>query len=253
MPSQSVRYLEQVHAAYEALRRTGVTVDIVRGDDDISGYAVVVAPCLHLVSDAEAANLEAFVAAGGTALVTFFSGVVDESDRVRIGEAAGPGAFSGLLGAWTEEYLPLLPPETVFLSSGAAAHTWTERLRPTTAAVVESFVDGPVAGSPAVTRNELGTGTAWYVATQLAEPDFEALARRVLTEAGVATTHVGPDVEVVTRESATAAYTFIINHSASAVTLEVGGTELLTGEPVAGSIEVAPGLVRVVRTRKDNS
>lgn len=253
MPSRSVRYLEQVHAAYEALRRTGVTVDIVRADADLSGYAVVVAPCLYLVSDAEAANLEAFVTAGGTALVTFFSGVVDESDRVRIGGSAGPGAFAGLLGSWTEEYLPLLPSEVVALSSGAAAHTWTERVRPTTASVVDAFVDGPVAGSPAITRNRLGAGTAWYVATHLDEPDFEGLARRVLAEADVATRDLGSDVEVVARESATATFTFVINHSASAVVIEASGTELLTGEPVVGSIEVGPGLVRVVRTGKDKS
>jgi len=35
--------------------------------------------------------------------------------------------------------------------------------------VLASFADGPVAGSPAVTRRRLGEGAAWYVATRLHE------------------------------------------------------------------------------------
>lgn len=251
MPSTSVRYLDQVHAAYEAVRRTGATVDVVQPGADLSGYAVVIAPCLYLVSDADAATLRSFVEAGGTALVTFFSGVVDETDAVRI--TPHPGAFADLLGAWTEEYFPLLPTESVSLSDGTTAHTWTEVVRPTTAAVVESFADGPVGGHPAITRNVMGNGAAWYAATHLDESAFESLARRVLTEAGVETLNLGTDVEVVSRENAHARFTFVINHSDRAVDVSITGTELLTGELVNGQLRVDAGLVRVVRTGKDHS
>ncbi|MGL1409768.1 beta-galactosidase trimerization domain-containing protein, partial [Vibrio parahaemolyticus] len=44
---------------------------------------------------------------------------------------------------------------------------WSERLRTTTAETVATFADGPAAGSPAITRNAHGRGSAWYFATQL--------------------------------------------------------------------------------------
>ncbi|MEP6478581.1 MAG: beta-galactosidase, partial [Rhodoglobus sp.] len=247
-PSSDVRYLDEVHAAYEALRASGVTVDVVAPGSDLSGYRVVVVPCLYLVSDDAASSISAFVAAGGTALVTYFSGVTDESDRIRMDPtgATTPGAFSAMLGAWTEEYFPLLPAETRTLSAGSAASRWTEIVRPTTAETVESFVDAAVVGSPAITRNGFGAGVAWYVATALDEPSFATLVARVLAEAGV--TGAGDsEFEVVSRSSDAGSWLFAINHSAESRTLDATGTELLTGAVVAGSLTIPAGAVRVVR------
>jgi beta-galactosidase len=136
-PSQSVSYLEQVHAAYRAVRELGVTTDIVAPGADLSRYRLVVVPCLHLVSDADAAALTGYVAAGGHAVVTFYSGIVDQYDRVRLG--GYPGAFRDMLGVVAEEFTPLLPGHEVSLSSGASATLWTERLRTTTAEVIDRY------------------------------------------------------------------------------------------------------------------
>ncbi|HZL02686.1 MAG TPA: beta-galactosidase, partial [Cellulomonas sp.] len=116
-PTHAVRYLEQVHAAYAALHELGVTVDFVAPDGDLRGYRLVVVPNLYLVSDPQAANLSDFVAGGGHAVVTFFSGIVDQDDRVRLG--GYPGAFRALLGITVEEFSPLLPDQRVVLDSGA--------------------------------------------------------------------------------------------------------------------------------------
>src|SRR5690606_11956934 len=180
--SGDVRYLDQVHAAYRALYDEGVSVDVVRPGGDLTGYRLVVVPSLHLTRDAEAAAVERFVADGGHALVTFNSGIVDESDTVRLG--GYPGAFRDLLGVRSDEIFPLLPGQHVTLSDGATARTWTEHVRATTAQVHATFADGPVAGSPAVTRNAHGSGTAWYVATALDDDDLRALVRDVVGHAG---------------------------------------------------------------------
>lgn len=247
-PSSDVRYLDEVHAAYEALRASGVTVDVVAPGDDLSRFSVVVVPCLYLVSDDEAASISAFVAGGGTAIVTYFSGVADESDRIRMDPTGrtAPGAFSAMLGAWTEEYFPLLPDEKVALSGGSRASRWTEVVRLTTAEAIASFVGGAVAGRPAITRNRFGEGTAWYLATALDEPSYAALVARVLAEAGVATGG-DRDFEVVSRSSDAGSWMFAINHSTDERTVAVAGTELLTGAVVEGSLAVPAGAVRVVR------
>ncbi|HEU4534508.1 MAG TPA: beta-galactosidase trimerization domain-containing protein, partial [Polyangiaceae bacterium] len=51
------------------------------------------------------ARVAAAVAAGASLLVTFFSGIVDEHDHVRLG--GYPGAFRELLGVRVEEFAPL--------------------------------------------------------------------------------------------------------------------------------------------------
>jgi len=254
-PSASVRYLEQVHAAYTALHRLGVTVDIVSPDADLSGYNLVVVPALYLVTDAQADRLSAFVAAGGHAVVTFYSGIVDEEDRVRLG--GYPGAFRALLGITVEEFAPIAPGLSVRLTAigdatldgNAAGTLWTERLRLAGAEAVASHAEGPLAGVPAVTRNSHGAGTAWYLATAPNPETYRDLMRTITIAAGV--TAVGPEndglLEVVRRAGHDTSYRFIINHGENDVDMGAHGFELVTGVEVVGSLRVPAGAVRVIR------
>jgi beta-galactosidase len=200
-----------------------------------------------MVSDAEAANINDYVAGGGHAVVTFFSGIVDEDDRVRLG--GYPGAFRETLGITVEEFAPLLPGDTVTLDSGATASLWTERLRTTGAEVLASYVDGPVPGTPAITRNTFGAGVAWYVATALDSQAGIDLMSDVVQAANV--TAIGPEtdgtVEVVRRAASDRSYLFVINHGTTGITYPTSGVELVTGDPVKGNLEVPAGAVRVIR------
>jgi beta-galactosidase len=246
-PSAGVRYLEQVHAAYRALRELGITTDVVAPGADLSRYRAVVVPCLHLVSDEDAAVITEYVRAGGHAVVTFYSGIVDENDRVRLG--GYPGAFRDLLGVVTEEFVPLLPGHEVTLSSGARATLWTERLRLTDAEVVDGYADGPLAGVPAVTRNAFGAGRSWYLATHLDPADLRDVFRRAMRDAGV--TAQGPEsdgsIEVIRRSGADRRYVFVVNHGSKDVEHPVSGHDLVTGARVESVLHVPAGSVGIVR------
>ena len=248
-PSSSVRYLEQVHAAYAALRSAGVTVDIVAPGASLEGYRLVVAPSLYMVDDHAVSVIEGFVAGGGAAVVTFFSGIVDETDSIRL-DATGavpPGAFSSLIGAWTEQFFPLAANETIALTDGSTSTIWSERVRLTTADVVARFESGPVAGDPAITRNSFGDGTAWYVATALDEPSFATVIGDALDGAGVTRRASAPGVEIIVRSNESSRFTFFINHNDQPVSVDADGAELVTGLAVRALLEVPAGSVRIVR------
>jgi beta-galactosidase len=235
-PSAEVRYVDAVHRWHKAVTDAGATADVVSPSADLSGYKVVVVPTLYLVDDTLAPALAEVVARGGHVLVTYFSGIVDTCDHIRLG--GYPGAFRELLGVRSEEFAPLAPGATVTLDDGSTADLWTELLTTAGAEVVASYTDGPLPGTPAVTRN----GTAWYVATRLDEAATAALAERVLDEAGV--TRTGSDgVEVVRRGK----YVFVLNRSSTEAVVPVTGTELISGTAVAGSVSVAAGCAAVIR------
>jgi beta-galactosidase len=247
-PSGDVRYLDQVHNLYRALWATGVTADIVAPGSDLSGYRLVVVPALYLVTDADAAVIDDYVQGGGHALVTFFSGIVDEDDRVRLG--GYPGAFRELLGVFTEEFHPLPPHEVVTLDDGSTASTWSEWMHTRGAQTVASYSSGGLTGVPAITRNRRGQGLAWYLATALEPHSLARFVRTVVTEAG-AVSHPGlggAGVEVVRRRSADHDYLFVINHGETVADYAVTGTELTRGHDIHGTISVPAGQVRVVRT-----
>ncbi|PFG37079.1 beta-galactosidase [Flavimobilis soli] len=257
-PSQATDYLTQVHDAYRALYDEGVSVDVVAPGADLSGYRLVVVPGLYLVRDAHAEALEDYVRRGGHALVTWFSGIVDEDDRVRLG--GYPGAFRDLLGVRSDEMRPVSPGQKLHLSDGGAARLWSENVRTTTATAVVTHLDGPAAGGPALTRNTHGDGVAWYLATAPDDATYRGVVRRLVAEAGVArATDVldgadGARVEVVHRTRGDHRWTFVVNHGAEAVTYRGHGLELLTHEPVDGELTVPAGAVRVVRVapRREN-
>ncbi|MHC3000087.1 beta-galactosidase [Microbacterium sp. HJ5] len=248
-PSQSLGYLDQIHAAYRALHALGLTVDVVAPGADLSDYRLVVVPGLHLVRAGEASVITDWIAAGGTAVVTFYSGTVDEDDRVWTGGYTGP--FRDALGVRVEEFAPIAAGETLTLSTGATSTLWSERARVTTAEVEASFTDGPSAGSPAVTRNAWGDGAAWYLATLLEEGDYRDLLARVAADAGVRPAAVvrggGGTLEIVRRRGADASYLFVVNHGVTAAVAEASGFELITGMPASGDIEVPAGAVRIIR------
>lgn len=234
-PSVDVRYPDQARAWHAALWDLNVTIDVVSPTSSLDAYRLVIVPTLYAVSDAFAARLAAFVDAGGHAVVTYFSGIVDLSDHVRLG--GYPGAFRDLLGVWSEEFCPLLADRSVALDDGSAASVWTERLHADPGDVVASYVDGPLPGVPAITRHAYGSGVAWYVATRLGAEALATLATRICGEAGVEAVDLPAGVEPVRRSSASGRWTFVINHSDRDVEAGIAGTDLLSRG--AGAVSAA--------------
>jgi beta-galactosidase len=179
--------------------------------------------------------------------VSYFSGIVDEHDAIRLG--GYPGAFRELLGVRSEEFHPLLAGETVRLDDGATASVWLEDLALAGAEAAACYADGPLAGTPAVTRHAAGEGVAWYVATRLDDAATERWVAEACAGAGVAPAVVDlpPRLEAVRRRGPQATYLFLINHADEPAAVPARGTDLLTGRAHDGMVEVPAGGVAVVR------
>ena len=254
-PTQDLRYMDEVRSWYTALWEQGVTVDTVTPHTDLDGYDLVVVPTLYLVDDDGAANVARAARRGATVVVTFFSGIVDIHDHVRLG--GYPGAFRDLLGLRTEEFYPLQADETVRVTGkavggDATADLWTEKTHVHDGTeVVVAYDDGALTGHPAVTRRDVGTGAAWYVGTRLDRAGLASLVGRLVEESGVAPDVVAPaGLEIVRRRSVDGAtsWFFALNHTGADATLDgVAGTELIGGTAVAGELVVPAGAVRVIR------
>jgi beta-galactosidase len=251
-PSEDHDARERADAFYEALYDRHLTVDFAHPEADLSAYPLVVVPALYLMTEAAGRNLKTYVENGGTLLVSYFSGIVDEHDAIH--EGAYPGALRDVLGLTVEEFSPLLKGETVRVTgpdgTELGADVWTEFVVPRGAETVWTYADGLTAGRPAVTRHRLGEGTAWYVSTRLGVEGLDTVLARAAEDARLAPrTDLPRDVEVVVRTGESGTYLFALNHTTAdtKVPLETPGTELLTGERAAGHLELPAGAVRVVR------
>jgi beta-galactosidase len=251
LPRADLHYLDRARALYRALWDAGVTVDVRHPSHDLSGYALVLAPTLHLVTDADAANLTDYVHGGGHLLVTYFSGIVDEHDHSRSG--GYPGAFRDLLGVRVEEFCPLPTDTTVTLVGGPdqdgaeTADLWVEDLALAGATAVRSYGDGPMAGRPAVTRHQAGKGVAWYVATRTDPGATAAVLAEVVDGANVPIGVAPRGVELVRRAGDGRSFAFVINHTDETVVVPLAGHDLVADRACEGEVVVGPGGVACVR------
>jgi beta-galactosidase len=233
---------------YAALWDAGITVDVVPPDATLARYDVVVVPGLYSCTDVAADHIAEAARAGAQVLITYASGLVDEREQVRPG--GYPGAFRELLGVSTEEFFPLGPDEVVHLDDGSTATVWTERTHLAGATALASYVDGPAAGGPAVTRQAVGAGAAWYVATRVDADAKADLVRRVCEAAHVASVlDVPAGVEVVRRESERHSFLFVLNHLDEDLSIKVTGHDMLKDGPVTGDLTVGAGGFTVIRER----
>lgn len=217
-PSARLGMIEQLESYYRLLFEANVTTDFARPSDDLSAFRLVLVPNLYLVSDDAARNLAAYVASGGTLAMSFFSGIVDEADQIRLG--GYPAPFRELLGLQVEDFLPRGDDGAeVRFADGTVDRCliWSELVRPQGAEVLATFAGGTLDGQPAVTRHAFGEGRAYYLATRLAPAAMSPLLRRIWQEAGVRPVAEVPDgVEAVRRGS----LLFLLNHRQQAVEVQ---------------------------------
>ncbi|WP_344066318.1 beta-galactosidase [Microbacterium pumilum] len=244
-PSELLDVLDLPRAVHDALTRRGIAVDILSPGQSLADYRALIIPTLYLVTDETADAVSDFVDGGGQALVSYFSGIADEHNRVRPG--GHPAAFRDLLGARVDEFFPLLEGERVALDNGTAASLWAERVVAGDSTVVRRFADGDLSGLPAVTRRAVGAGSATYLATRLDDDALAALLDEFVQDAGVVpVAECEPGLEVTRRVGDAGSFLFAINHDGEPRMLRAPGVDLLSGEHSTGDWAVPAGGVRVV-------
>lgn len=257
-PSVDLDYLKQVQKYYKAFYDAHIGVDVISPLSDFSKYKLVIAPVLYMLKPGVAERLEAFVQNGGTFVTTFFSGIVDENDRVRLG--GYPGELRRLLGIWVEEIDSLLPEMrnrmVVQESFGMVQGEYEcgllcDLLHLEGAKALAGYGEDFYAGMPALTVNEFGAGKAYYVAADAEEKFLADLCRTLCAQTGIVSPF-GADagIELVQRRKGGAVYTFVLNHNKTAASIHLDkleSTDLLTGRRLTGTVELGAHGVMILR------
>jgi beta-galactosidase len=187
------------------------------------------------------------VQSGGTAVISFWSGIVNESEQVYLGSYGGP--LAELFGGAVLDVAPLQPGETVELAwvdgrRSTATH-WQDIIEPGDGEVLARYASGPWAGRPAVLEHRCGQGRVIYLGTRLDRAAMRDLIGPLLGERAA----VPGGVERVVRTAGPVNYEFLLNHSGATVPVPTapGGTDLLTGSTVGAQLDLLPQGVAIVR------
>ncbi|WP_035179913.1 beta-galactosidase [Alkalihalobacterium bogoriense] len=243
-PHNKLKYIDRVKLYYQEFFEQNIAVDFRQASDDLSGYQFVVAPMLYMVKEGDKENLEKFVTNGGTLLVTYFSGIADENDRIYLG--GYPGPLRKLLGIYVEEFDPYPEGKSNTLrynGQSAPCYIWSDIIHLEGAEQIASFGENWYKEKPAVTKHAYGKGHAYYIGTEPDRAFLTPFIEQITTELHIqAPLKAPPRVEVLQRNTAEHNHIFIINHNDADVTISlqenVEYEELITGERVSKQLKV---------------
>ena len=242
-PVRDKRYVDTIRQHYAALWRRNVSVDIIFSDSDVNQYSVVIAPMLYMLKPGVGERLTEFVRQGGTLVSTYFTGIADEHDLAFEGY---PGPLREVLGIWNEEIDALYPEQSnqIVMSDGSGTYQCgrlCEIIHSEGAQVLATYGSDFYAGGPVVTRNNFGTGAAYYIASEPEDRFLDALYGRILTEHQVEPVLEAPQgVEATIRVTEKGPLLFLLNHHATEVEVRLPEQQryrkLLRDEPIEGQI-----------------
>ena len=161
---------------------SAIRVDVIESLSAFDRYKLVVAPMLFMLKPGVADRLEAFVKGGGTLVLTYLSGIVNETNIVFRGGWPGGGlreAGGHLVGG---DRLALPGPAAAHRRRGRQrrwastgehpVRDYCERVHPEGATVLATFKNDFYAGMPALTVNRHGAGRVYYLAARPAGDAF---------------------------------------------------------------------------------
>ncbi|WP_338541493.1 beta-galactosidase [Paenibacillus tundrae] len=264
--NSGLHYEETVAQHYRALWELGVPVDIVGSYDDILNYKLLLVPMAYLLRQETGEKIEQFVKAGGTVVVTYWSGIVDENDLCHLG--GFPGPLRTTVGIWSEELeglhdhdrnsLVFNAENPLGLEGALEVHELCDLIHVETAEVLAVYGDDFYAGRPALTVNRLGAGQAYYLAARVSEDSFyQSFYGELVEQAGVRRTINCTLPEGVTAQLRTDGdtdYVFLLNFSGEEASIELdhdGYVDAESGESKTGKIEL-PINGALILQRKSN-
>lgn len=247
---ENVKYREECMSHYRPFWDLGVPVDVIDQTGELDRYKLVVVPMAYMLRPGFADCLRTFVEQGGTAVMTYWSAVVDQSDLCCLGGVPGQG-LREVFGVWEEESQSYFPQESnaitmavhnaMGMSGEYKAVDTCSVIHAETATVLATYAGDYFSGRPAFTVNDHGSGRAYYLASRNEGRFLGDLYGKLVADLGirrVLDTDLPPGVTAQLRTDGQTRYIFLMNFNNDKVeiTLDRTYTDLFTGSSLADAV-----------------
>lgn len=226
--------------------------------DELAKYKLLVYPHPAILTDATAELLAAYVRQGGTVVFGARTGYKDASGQCYM--RPFPGPVAELCGVTVSDFTRIGPHES------APALRWRDadgpavtadafndilQVEAASAEVLAEYADGYYAGAPALVRNRVGAGSAYYYGAAFSQAAAAGLIDRLGLASPLADWLDLPrPVELCIRENPDSGerLIFLLNYSGTAqtLTLRKPAADAISGQQLQGAIELEAYGVRVL-------
>jgi len=253
-----MHYREAVQKNYRALREQGLNVDVIAMEHSLSDYKVLAAPMAYMFKDGYEEKLRAYVENGGTLVLSYWSGLVDGTDRCFLGgtpyglmDVAGlRSTETDALYDWEENHAIPEAGSHLGISNVYTCKNLCELVKVSDAEVLMRYGEDFYQGYPVLTHKAFGKGHVYYVCADMELGFYQDFYGRVAAEAGLKSPiEIIPEgVSVTVRENEDTEYLFIQNYARKPQAVPVPAEyELLYGTE---SEVMAPLQTRILKKHK---
>ena len=253
-----MHYREAVQKNYRALREQGLNVDVIAMEHSLSDYKVLAAPMAYMFKDRYEEKLRTYVENGGTLVLSYWSGLVDGTDRCFLGgtpyglmDVAGlRSTETDALYDWEENHAIPEAGSHLGISNVYTCKNLCELVKVSDAEVLMRYGEDFYQGYPVLTHKAFGKGRVYYVCADMELGFYQDFYGRVAAEAGLKSPiEIIPEgVSVTVRENEDTEYLFIQNYARKPQAVPVPAEyELLYGTE---SEVMAPLQTRILKKHK---
>ena len=175
--NEGLFYHESVLKSYQALRKAALNVDIINMEQSLDSYKLVVAPMLYMFRSGIETKLRTFVENGGILIMTYWSGIVNETDLCHL--EGTPHSLLDVFGLrskeidglyeWEENSLIPIPENSLQLHTSYKCKNLCDLVQLNGATPLMNYGSDFYQGTPALTVNQYGKGYAYYICTDAEE------------------------------------------------------------------------------------
>ena len=248
-------YPQTLQEHYRTFWEQDIPVDVITKEQKFSGYKLLIVPMLYLASEATIARLKQFTAEGGTLVMTYISGIVNEHDLTYLG--GWHQDLQDIFGINPVETDTLYPSDRNSVQYGNRSYQLIDyaTVMENRSATAEGTYEADFyAGTPAVTSNRYEKGQAYYIGARLEEQfhrDFyQGLISNLSLKPVLPIAH-GPGVSIQVRQDEGANYAFVMNFTEQeqSVSIDAAAKDLVTGEDLSGELTLAKYEVRILAVK----
>ena len=186
-------YEDLLFKNYKAFWSNNIPVDVIDMDEEIKDYKLVIAPMAYMLKKGFSSKIKSFVAAGGTIVSSYLSGVVNENSLCFMGELPAE-ELSDILGIYTEDIEGLYDEqknsivmigEYMGLKGDYESSKICEIIHTKTAEILGVYGSDFYKDEPVFTVNSYKNGYAYYIGTSANQEFFNTFYKNICTELDV--------------------------------------------------------------------
>lgn len=256
--NKNLHYMDTLKKIYMGLRQLGLDVDFIDMEEPLVDYDIVFAPMLYMLRCGMENKIKSFVKEGGTFVLTYWSGIVNETDLCYLGGTPHDlmdvfGLRSTELDAlYDGEYndaVPTIQSDFFEKTTSYQCEHFCDLVKVDTAETLLVYEKDFYAGYPALTCNHFGEGKAYYICADFEPAFYKDLCKKLVEDKNIKCIlhHIPEGIEATTRETEAYTYLFIQNFNKASIAIELPIPEY---EIIYGKYDGTVGKYETVVLRK---